>query len=46
MLMRKARSNTCPMQHGEDSQQALFPYFAQFVLERYMADIKAYRYSA
>lgn len=31
------------LQHGEDSQQALFPYFAQFVLERYMADIKAYR---
>jgi hypothetical protein len=31
------------MQPGEDSQHALFPYFAQFVLEHYMADIKAYR---
>lgn len=28
---------------GPDAQQALFPYFAQFVLERYVDDITAYR---
>ncbi|KAL4858025.1 DExH-box ATP-dependent RNA helicase DExH18 [Chlorella vulgaris] len=31
------------LQAGESSQQALFPYFAQFVLERYTPEIKAYR---
>ncbi|PRW56167.1 ATP-dependent RNA helicase mitochondrial [Chlorella sorokiniana] len=31
------------MQVGQAAQEALFPYFAQFVLERYMEDIKAYR---
>ena len=34
-----------PSMSGEASQEALFPYFAQFVLERYTEDIKAYRCS-
>lgn len=33
------------LQAGESSQQALFPYFAQFVLERYTPEIKAYRWA-
>lgn len=28
---------------GQAAQEALFPYFAQFVLEQYTDDIKAYR---
>lgn len=37
---------TCPavaLQEGEAAQQALFPYFAEWVLERYRQDIRAYR---
>jgi hypothetical protein len=30
---------------GEASQQALFPYFAQFVLERYTQEIKDFRWA-
>ncbi|KAL4443033.1 hypothetical protein ABPG77_008524 [Micractinium sp. CCAP 211/92] len=37
------RAALLQLQPGEASQEALFPYFAQFVLERYMEDIKAYR---
>ncbi|KAL4457773.1 hypothetical protein ABPG75_012638 [Micractinium tetrahymenae] len=37
------RAGLLQLQPGEASQEALFPYFAQFVLERYMEDIKAYR---
>jgi ATP-dependent RNA helicase SUPV3L1/SUV3 len=33
----------CALRPGDAAQQALFPYFAQFVLERYVDDIKAYR---
>lgn len=37
----------CPplrlLQPGAGVQEALFPLFAQFVLERYTAEIKAYR---
>lgn len=31
------------LQPGEAAQEALFPYFAQWVLETYTDDIKAYR---
>lgn len=34
---------TDAMQEGEAAQQALFPYFAEWVLERYRQDIRAYR---
>lgn len=32
------------LQAGQAAQDALFPYFAQFVLEQYTDDIKAYRW--
>ena len=38
------RDGLLALQPGPAAQEALFPYFAQFVLDRYTDDIKAYRW--